>query len=111
MTGVLPRGAQLPRVTSGREAPDSSQNTSTARRRRALRQIQTYGRMYFCDPRSPWQRGTNENTNRLLRQSLSKTGDLTADDHQALDAIAASMAGPAPCVSGRVPPYGVGRSR
>src|SRR5829696_6775476 len=39
MTGVLPRGAQLRRVTGSREAPDSSQNTITARRRRALRQI------------------------------------------------------------------------
>lgn len=39
MTGVLPRGAQLRRVTGSMEAPDSSQNTITARRRRALRQI------------------------------------------------------------------------
>src|SRR4029450_13594747 len=39
MTGVWPRGAQVRRVTGGKEAPDSSQNTMTARRRRALRRI------------------------------------------------------------------------
>ena len=45
-------------------------------------------RVYFCDPRSPWQRGPNENTNRLLRQSLAKTGDLRSFDQPALDTIA-----------------------
>lgn len=44
--------------------------------------------VYFCDPRGPWQRGRNENTNRLLRQYLSKTGHLATFDQAALDAIA-----------------------
>src|SRR5215213_5473547 len=39
MTGVWPRGAQVLRTTGSSEAPDSSQNTTTARRRRALRQV------------------------------------------------------------------------
>jgi transposase, IS30 family len=49
--------------------------------------------VYFCDPRSPWQRGSNENTNGLLRQYLpwkSRLGDRTQGE---LDAIADELSG------------------
>jgi IS30 family transposase len=47
--------------------------------------LATDAKVYFCDPRSPWQRGTNENTNRLLRQYFPKKTDLSVPSQAELN--------------------------
>ena len=53
--------------------------------------VATDMQVYFCDPRSPWQQGSNENTNGLLRQYFPKGQDLSTISQRRLDYVAREL--------------------
>lgn len=53
--------------------------------------IDTGLKIYFCDPQSPWQRGSNENTNGLLRQYFPKGTDISCHSEEELKAVANAL--------------------
>ena len=80
---VVTLPAQLRRSITYDQGPEMSEHVRFS--------VDTGVDVYFCDPKSPWQRGTNENTNGLLRQYLPKKSDLSIYNQRQLDAIAKSL--------------------
>lgn len=69
------------------------QGKELAEHARIARELDLRDGVFFCDPHSPWQRGTNENTNGLLRQYFPKGTDLSGHSQEHLDAVAGELNG------------------
>ncbi len=95
------RGAQAVRdaiAATITTLPEQLRQTLTRDRGKEMAQhcqlsIDTGVQVFFADPHSPWQRGTNENTNGLLRQYFPKGTDLACWNPDELDAVAAALNG------------------
>ena len=74
-----------------RRSPTWDQGSEMSEHRRFA--VESGVEVYFCDPRSPWQRGSNENTNGLLRQYFPKGESLAAVSQQRLDEVARKLNG------------------
>ena len=77
--------AQLRRSLTWDQGPEMAEHRRFA--------VDTGVEVYFCDPRSPWQRGSNENTNGLLRQYFPKRESLAGVTQQRCDEVAAKLNG------------------
>ena len=83
-------------IEQARSLPDQLLKTLTWDRGKEMAEhrrftLETDVAVYFCDPQSPWQRGSNENTNRLLRQYFPKGTDLSVHSQARLNDIAREM--------------------
>jgi IS30 family transposase len=83
-------------IKQARKLPDELYKSLTWDRGSEMRNhqrftLETNIKVYFCDPQSPWQRGSNENTNRLLRDYFPKGTDLSVHSQRKLDWVAREL--------------------
>ena len=91
-TEEVPTGKRKSRLTRSLQGRRTSiRNFSSVPNRIQSFTVDTKVQVYFCDPQSPWQRGTNENTNGLLRQYFPKKINLSGYSQADLDKVALQL--------------------